>query len=142
MKKRKNIKDYLHFYIGQNILIRKTGKIAKFDFYYPTGKECIGTFSQVKADYTEKQAVLLLRPFSDMTKKEIIECSKYEGTAVFTKEAVLSVNGELHVWLVKKGFDVFGLIKAGLALDRKKVLFPKKIVTTYNGGKKVKTETK
>ena len=138
MRKSKNIKDYLHHYIGQEFLILKTGKRAKFDYYYPSAKEPIGTYGQVKADYTTNQVRLLLRPLSDMTDKETIEITKHyapEEKYIETGSYVV-INGKMHLWLLKQGFDLFGLIKAGLAID--KSLKAKTIITHYENGKKKK----
>lgn len=70
----------------------------------------------------------ILRPLSDMTEGELQEC----GNLVYDfsddqsgldlnnhklEDFLLTTSEQFH-WLLKKGFDLFGLIPAGLAIDK------------------------
>lgn len=74
----------------------------------------------------------LLRPISDMTEDEMFEMSEITGLLQNENLIKAWVNGsafslsihkmpELFTFLLKKGFDVFGLCEAGLAIDKTKL---------------------
>jgi hypothetical protein len=78
----------------------------------------IGSINHV---LNSKRYQLILRPISDLTKKEINTFSVSTRMAlrgVYNEEKLFSRISyyELH-WLVEKHFDIYGLIEAGLAID-------------------------
>jgi len=129
---KKNIKDYIHFYVGQPIKTSRYGtgvldSVSKTCFHVEFEKTIQGFLFNADAK-------LLLRPISDMTDKEMDEVKKYSDhsdhieyyieTGVFIR-----IDGELHRILCKWGFDIFNLIESGLALDKTKA-DPKKTKKT------------
>lgn len=120
MKKNKNIKDYIHFYLGQPIKTSRYG-IGVLD---SVSKTCMHVeFEKTIQGFLFNDDVkLLLRPLSDMTDKEMDDIKKYSNhiekyieTGVFIR-----IDGELHRILCKWGFDIFNLIESGLAIDKTK----------------------
>ncbi len=118
---KKNIKDYIHFYLGQPIKTSRYG-IGNLD---SVSKTCMHVEFEktIQGFLFGDDAKLLLRPISDMTNKEMDDVKKYSDhiekyieTGVFIR-----IDGELHRILCKWGFDIFNLIESGLALDRTKI---------------------
>jgi hypothetical protein len=116
----KNIRDYLHLYLNSNI-------------------SCVvNTFS----DHTEPLNVVnfnilydggykpILRPLSSMAEEEFEEFKKHSDND-FSKMTVIdsmSIDGDYtrlchsafaQQYLLSKGFDLFGLIESGLAIEQK-----------------------
>ena len=119
----KDIKDYLPFYMGQMITTHHN--------FRPNGKESVNKTGYAKltgdmlADIENKTfpftPKLVLRPLWDMTEeekkqidffKEIMLDIKPQDTDMFIMCAKISQE------LLKQGFDLFGLIDAGLAIDK------------------------
>ena len=102
--KTKDIKDYLNLYLGSAIIDASDGNFIVCE--------------SLDADFLKyllesqrlKDFRLVLRPLSDMTSKENLthmDNSKWGPyTAIEFK------------WLLSEGFDLFGLIEAGLAIDK------------------------
>lgn len=133
----KNIKDYLHLYLGADVAYEavdggKTiiGILAAIEYkgsitvrlgndshksqslywneFYPTGK-------------------LLLRPLYDMTKveKDHVGYDAYkvlrDKTIPNDKRTPFEWSAKQTAYLLKQGFDLFGLIDAGLAINKSKL---------------------
>lgn len=115
----KDIKDYLHFYLGCEIYadgfqVRKLTPLVLMEYsehYYPYKP--------------------ILRQLSDMTEEELQEC----GNLVYDfsdddsgmdlnnhrpDDFLLTTSEQFH-WLIQRYFDVFDLIKEGLAIDKSKL---------------------
>lgn len=136
---KKNIKDYLHLYIGcetdQGLLIGMVN--------CDNDKEDIQCVCLMKegglVNGSIKNIKPILRPLSDMTEEEALECyeSCWQGHQIddvnkarhirelFSEEsdpdyAYGNVTGNAKVfrWALFKGFDLFGLVEAGLAIDK------------------------
>lgn len=121
-----NIKDYLHLYLGCE-LFEVGGGIGKL---YNIGTFA-GFITQVFTDCSSNEAYWtninnvkpILRPLSDMTDHE-----KYEYSAMVEwieqddiktwNNSFMRYSAELTKWLLSKHFDLFGLIEAGLAIDK------------------------
>ena len=129
----KKIEDYLHYYIGcfaiyaghgKEEIITITGintatenyspKIY-FDFYEHDGSDSDGIYWLKK---------LILRPLSSMTEDEFNELEKQIGFSddtIFDENTWRYFDGTLlpeqFHYLLSKGFDLFGLIESGLAID-------------------------
>ncbi len=120
------IEDYLHLYFGQ-----------KFQYLWNGEKsEVTLTYSFLEPEYlkhaTEKR--LILRPLSDMTKMEQKEYANMAGPAskgenllpVIPAGRLINHFVNKHdpfiiKWFLSKGFDVFGLLESGLAIDAKTI---------------------
>lgn len=116
-----NIKDCLHLYLGCEINYH----------LYSDGEGYMANLTGTMIDNWEsynqfKPAKLILRPLSDMTEEEGKEVCRYTRDAqafvkfntAIGKEAI---NATTMVYLLSKHFDLFGLIDAGLAIDKTKI---------------------
>ena len=101
---KKDIKDYLHLYLGAGCIM-KAGKGVTEDYYSTVEWADIGYPHNVKA--------LVLRPLSDMRNDERVERGKH-----LLQFERWTLDGEYHRWMLSRGFDLFGLIEAGLAIDK------------------------
>lgn len=136
----KRIEDYLHLYLGCEGLYlagygvhgKKQVK-AKFVGFTSQGKLILICYDitgkewgyDVVADFYE--FIPAIRPLSDMTEDEAIECIDYDPK-IFIPFNEISKDWRTKVldadrWrkLISKGFDLFGLIDAGLAIDKTKL---------------------
>ena len=114
----KDIKDYLHLYLGCEILFdnklwilsKVGGRVIKLT---RTGK-----FNK----YVGARPVdvkLILRPLSDMTEEEYIEWHTIVvGDARDATRYFIETDGEKTRYLLSKQFDLFNLIPEGLAIDK------------------------
>lgn len=167
----KDIRDYLHLYLGcevewgfdgrkkKGVLI---GKDERYGWQIFDPLNVIVPYQYCRTDLLKP----ILRPLSDMTEEEVLELCKtasptFFGDYRFAKwEAnrsphemchwtvtnknsiycfnVSSVDGDVYIsdedgdidlvsidgnyrfWYLKKGFDIFGLIEAGLAINKTK----------------------
>jgi hypothetical protein len=115
-----DIKDYLHLYLPVKFIWVKDA--------VPFKKGEIGTLEAKDLQYWNEFKKPILRPLSDMTEEELQEC----GNLVydFSDDPELNnhkwqdfqtlLTSEQFHWLLKKHFDLFGLIEAGLAIDKTK----------------------
>lgn len=121
----KDIKEYLPFYVGQECTCDEARfKITGVQFTEAGTGVFDGTFNDgiPQGWWVENcDFKLLLRPLSDMAQDE-----RMEESSIFHCEA----NKNLHYdekralivhYLLKQGFDLFGLIDAGLAIDKTKL---------------------
>ena len=148
----KEIKDYLHFYLGCDVehdkgiyrgtLIGIDSSCAKIhcDFFQrdkghrvPKGKD-FGYF-----DILQERMKPILRPLSDMTEeeKQWVKLTWEAPFAAFDREPDIRIFdydsmhqarvpsmlacAEVTLYLLSKHFDLFGLIEAGLAIDKTKL---------------------
>lgn len=139
----KNIKDYLHLYIGCEVMIETNGEEgfkAVLKGVCESEVEPGKTIAIIDNSYDEgyafheffiEDAKPLLRPLSEMTVNEgreldnIQRLSKKQGRLLLTNtngwEVIQSGAPEGFRFLLNRGFDLFGLIEAGLAIDKTKV---------------------
>jgi len=115
----KTLKDYLHLYIG-------------CDFVYSGTKDYLALsltpeiFFLINQDNDFGEIKLILRPLSDITEPEklevwgLVECGQDE-VQFSSKYDWETHNPQLTVLMCKLGFDLFGLIAAGLAIDKTKI---------------------
>jgi hypothetical protein len=99
MKKR--LSNYLHYYIGQKVKVYDPN-------VNPNGKIMIlkPNIIQDHLDYpNEIRIELYLKPSGEITREHVRQLIDY------TPEDF----GDTVHWYIKRGYDVFGLIKAGLA---------------------------
>lgn len=124
----KELKDYLHLYLGcecmyggygSERIVRVIGVSLKdgIQFQFQDNGE-------VDTDAADMYFKPILRPLSDITEKEKIEC-----VLLFDDQFILGQDGKyawratffpsMFKYLLSKYFDLFGLIEAGLAIDSK-----------------------
>lgn len=134
MEKKLELKDYLHFYLGCEIQFpdKSVSKlsavcnthngmwISAIDYSLPLDGGWWHPVSAIKP---------ILRPLSDMTEEEAKECyflihnCKATDSPFDTLQYIISAledetSSKVWLWAIKKGFDVFGLIEAGLAINK------------------------
>jgi hypothetical protein len=113
------IKDYLHFYIGCQVQSVLDGRACDGKLLHIVGDGCwidMGIAAPVKQP--EIEAIMpILRPLSDMTAADqLVYAASYEMT-----DNDIVKQAHKTKLLIDNGFDVFGLIKAGLAIDKTKL---------------------
>lgn len=128
----KDIKDYLHLYLGCNVMTGKLGKLVSVGtdgmsiIRYPDGDP---RGNVIFSEHVKP----ILRPLSDITEEESIEVNN-EGSKGWqlinptdsTKPQDLH-SGVVHRqafelrYLLSKGFDLFGLIDSGLAISSESI---------------------
>lgn len=113
----KKIEDYIHYYPGRKLLVIKSR--------YPYKKGDIISFSQLPPASLLDFIKLILRPLASMTEEEMKEC----GNMIYDfsndpglnkwhwKDFEIGLSPEQFHYLLSKGFDIFGLIESGLAID-------------------------
>lgn len=104
----KTIYNYLHLYIP-------------FEFEWiedavPFHKGERGVINAEDLKYWDEYKKPLLRPVSDMTEEEAIEIFRLPVKA----DEVFFQTGEEFRIMLYKGFDLFGLIESGMAIDKTK----------------------
>lgn len=149
----KDIKDYLHLYLGRELFgtyLDASGSRGILTGVTNGGHECEiqffledGINVEEEPEWNEAHEVkLILRPLSDMTEEEGIECATTffhdcEGKDVkvednYGTKKIIWRTASIHFpdvyytpditrYLLSKGFDLFGLIDAGLAIDKTKL---------------------
>lgn len=128
----KQISDYLHLYLpcpveldngGSKIYSRIAVACGNMDdrFRYVTLREGNGKNSFIHTVlFSENRVKPILRPLSDMTEEEInIRMMLANKWSPFNNDIMCSA--EQVNYLLKSGFDLFGLIEAGLAIDLTKL---------------------
>jgi hypothetical protein len=137
----KEIKDYLHLYLGCECKDNVTGQVRKLHTVYMDLNQRpvyeLQNIDVVTTFYSEEFKPIL-RPLSDMTEEEINECWKIlEWSEMITtpsyrrnalnEEFLDSDEGRECGWfsfikilpyLLKQSFDLFNLIPEGLAIDK------------------------
>ena len=128
----KDIKDYLHLYLGCEVMCHYEERSKKGDYDFKgtfEGIDC-GQYQvfhgQKKAflvhKYNAKNIKPILRPLSDMTENEAKELAEIKRSPSAGKTVTRT---ELYAatthYLLSKHFDLFGLIESGLAIDKTKL---------------------
>jgi hypothetical protein len=127
----KKIEDYLHLYIGcevaapnpyddHGVEIAKGVLTGLHGEYGPEIQFIIDGNAEEHPEYVQFIKVKpILRRLSSMTEEETAHWNKLKRyNPVNGKvEMFQEHNEEQFLWLLSKGFDLFGLIDAGLAID-------------------------
>lgn len=127
----KDIKDYIHLYLGCEC-IDENGERGWFSGFDVCERDYSITMISMRyqgrdddfAVFNDNEECdrikLLLRPLSDITEEEKkeIEAMEQNNTSYPTMAYALAPH---FVYLLSRGFDIFGLIDAGLALDKTKL---------------------
>lgn len=111
---KKELKDYLHLYLGCSVKWYN-GKIATL---IDTDKTNCNIYDVVKYHTGIENIKPILRPLSDMTEEEEMEWRNISGG---NQSPTLKESAEEIRWFLSKHFDLFGLIEAGLAIDKTKL---------------------
>lgn len=143
----KEIKDYLHLYLGCEVQVEIYGqmRIVKFvgindDYYFLHNSDDSDGIRYFKQKYPIKP---ILRPLSDIKEEEAKELGILLYTGVIVGEPYKTdkfwivpygltltdyweIDGKVFnqhqtIYLLSKHFDLFGLIEAGLAFDKTKI---------------------
>lgn len=123
----KDIKDYLHLYLGCEVEYGYDGRKAIGDIHGldPHAGWKVFTRKPIPMYHTVRTELLkpILRPLSDMTEEEFdYMFFKQPGYVSIESKALVDKRFDISphqvAFLLSKGFDLFGLIEAGLAIDR------------------------
>jgi hypothetical protein len=128
----KKIEDYLHLYLGCEVKVLDidgqtfTDKVESVHDNKSGKGFSIYEFGDCPFDNHEEyyQRIMpILRPLSDMTEEERIEC-KAESTVRFAAHSMQyeKLEPDQFIKLLSKGFDLFNLIPEGLAIDKTSLL--------------------
>jgi hypothetical protein len=114
-----NIKDYIHFYLeAEAFFDNKIWIINKIGAgtVRLIRREAFG--KHVECRYGE--CMLILRPLSDMTDEEFDEWRNIDTDVYSHIRGSVFHHGSETKYLLDRHFDLFGLIEAGLAIDKTK----------------------
>jgi len=114
----KNIKDYLHLYLGCEVVFEKCSYHFVHSLYIHRGdKKELNEFLLYEISRASGLIIKpLLRPLYDMNDDERLERDRFAGL-----ETPYYYHFPLEtVWYLKQGFDLFNLIPEGLAIDKTK----------------------
>jgi len=140
MKEQKKLSDYLHLYLGCDLYIHEQGETpfkSKFEAIDVTGRPIAKEYDHhILWKFDEVKPIL--RPLSDMTEDEFNEIklefsvdilNAYISPATYHDRPwhVIVLENRLQtntlkfndgMILLRKHFDLFGLIESGLAIDK------------------------
>jgi hypothetical protein len=108
----KNIKDYLHLYIGCRAEATTVeGAVSNVAISYTLLHDWDGWLERIKP---------ILRKLSSMTEEEFQHMINegWIGAPTFTNWTKIVYKPEQFRYLLAKGFDLFGLIDSGLAIEK------------------------
>jgi len=117
---KKELKDYLHLYLGCEC------RIADYDTRYwvrmvnETGLS-VCTYVNSKGIliwWKTKDCKIILRPLESMTEDDSYELEMLGHQLVLSKVSTNEFHAARTIWFLKNHFDIFGLIEAGLAIDK------------------------
>ena len=110
---KKKIEDYLHLYYGTECMFGVTVPGQEMKMY----KDIIGAriIHNINAKLGDCKPIL--RPMNDMSNDEALECSIQQAKIREVPYPELSDWAYRVDWMLKKGFDLFGLIDEGLAVN-------------------------
>lgn len=123
--KKVNIQDYLHLYLGCDCMIGDItwkpetnlhGLAPNVDVNY--GKPIKTKVDAHVLSVFSHKTTLILRQLSSMTEDEKLEIQNICGWLNYNSYLDIGLTTpQVTVYLLSKGFDLFGLIKSGLAID-------------------------
>jgi hypothetical protein len=132
----KNIKDYLHLYLGCEVESNITWSSELIPIRKADPEDITLVYDALERqeklpnDYNGKYCKPVLRHLSSMTDEESLECGKgvldfYPTKKGNEKNGGLWSSTTYHpsqiLWLLSNHFDLFGLIEDGLAIDATKL---------------------
>jgi len=119
----KDIKDYLHLYLGCEVMLDSIIESSEPNIKTLTAIQSIAPFVVLRDKGDSRQGEWvdmnnckpILRPLSDMTEEE----KKLFGIIKIEERSFsIETHFESFRLLLSKHFDLFGLIEAGLAIDK------------------------
>ncbi len=117
------ISDYLHFYLKSGISVFiftddsiTDGFLEKYITEHPNGIYHPVLIVENYERFLKDGYKPILRPDTDMTPEESQEMQLLQNGKGITQSWAFMIK-----WLIDNGFDVFGLIEAGLAIDKTKI---------------------
>lgn len=118
------LEQYLHLYLGCDCVV--AGHIQKLTgiSYDGTQNTWWAYFDGVENCYAlVSETNPILRQLSNMTEDEAQDLMKQSNTHTFIRnhDSHYKYTAQQLQWLLSKGFDVFGLIESGIALDKIKI---------------------
>lgn len=123
----KQLKDYLHLHLGCECKMIKPSYHAVHELHLSSDRTFILTgklYDYFSSDTTKAEIKPILRPLSDMTDEEKKEIDKqykaFTKSKTFDDTGVVMWSAKHTQILLSKHFDLFGLIDAGLAIDKTK----------------------
>jgi hypothetical protein len=115
-----NIKDYLHLYLGCFALTTKptyeNPQVGVLDQISLTDGEACITADDGYYLCGLNEVKPLLRPLSDLTAIESEDMDVFRHR--IRQNDLIAAGAHMTRYLLSRGFDLFGLIDAGLALDK------------------------
>lgn len=108
----KKIKDYLHLYLGCDAMIYNDKSFIMDKVTSSSLNIEDGSVTKIKP---------ILRPLSDMTEQESYELCWQKNQNHMKLNWSLNesaIHPNEFLYLLKQGFDLFGLIESGLAIDK------------------------
>lgn len=130
---KKHIENYVSLYVGCELLLQE-GIGINLGLYYPDvwSKEGRIESNGINVYFTESsvkgkvyamnfnQCKLSLRPLSDITEHEMSELKwdKQELEHAISQKRNPNFYNTEFLYLLQKGFDLFGLIEEGIAVDK------------------------
>lgn len=112
-----NIKDYLHLYLGCEVQVQSESEKGKIKILACV--EPVSNKAWTESGNTHYIDLIkpILRPLSDMTEEEKREADLVRGNGDGCDNYAVPEAYEFK-YLLSKHFDLFGLIEAGLAIDK------------------------
>lgn len=106
------VQDYLHFYVGQQA-----------NFIDEDGNDHVYTIDyEVLHKFAPSATHLFLRSLESMTDEEQEEQQKeMDFIDIGMGQTTITNSPHSILFLLSKGFDIFGLIDKGIAMDKSKV---------------------
>lgn len=126
----KNIKDYLHLYLGAPCFIGDDKIVHFIRMVNEIGLSvCTGTNAKGIQKWFKSSACLpILRKLSDMTEQEMnyigndLKAGTWNAPDIRSNPnmawSIHHLTPEIFRYLLSQGFDLFSLIEAGLAIDK------------------------
>lgn len=127
----KDIKDYLHLYKG--VCVEVHGKSCELSEVHKDSYTYLGENGWTISDFRDTIPKPILRPLSDMTEEELCEMFNEKFSPEFARAILKDISKSLYELykfigeygefdtlpkLLKAGFDLFGLIESGLAIQK------------------------
>lgn len=128
----KKIENYLHLYLGHNVMVYNLHSIMKLHSVSIDHNRILVSDGSLTRYVMMHEVKLILRPLSSITEEEAdsIQEKYFFWSIDFDRDKIkfainiadrLSKQMDVARYLLSRGFDIFGLIDANLALDATKI---------------------
>lgn len=119
MKTEIKTEDILHLYLGFECHVHNSRQLNRVIGIHTNGNVQVSHAQAAQDKFEAEYVTLILRPLSDITEEEKEDVHKIRDEN-FTSPT-LETYGRVTQYLLRKGFDVFGLIESGKAKDKTKM---------------------